>query len=269
MARVFIKGSSDGLGKMAAQLLIAEGHNVVLHARSASRADEIRKTFASTQDVVIGDLSSIAKTKSVADQVNGLGSFDAVIHNAGIGYREPKPSKTSDGVPQLFAVNSLALYLLTALIIMPSDWSISPPACTTAPDRIWMTCYGRSGGGTVRKHTPKPSFRMCCWHSRWRTCFHKRNRTLSNRDGCPPRWAAPAPRTTSTRRTGPRCGLRPATIRRQPFPEGISSTKSCVIRTGKERHRAAGSITAIVRKCLWNGLEDAVTLANDRDINDA
>jgi NAD(P)-dependent dehydrogenase (short-subunit alcohol dehydrogenase family) len=119
MARVFITGSSDGLGKMAAELLIEKGHNVVLHARSASRADEIRKTFADTHDIVIGDLSSVAETRAVADQVNALGSFDAVIHNAGIGYREPTLSKTSDGVPRLFAVNTLAPYILTALITLP------------------------------------------------------------------------------------------------------------------------------------------------------
>jgi NAD(P)-dependent dehydrogenase (short-subunit alcohol dehydrogenase family) len=39
MARVFVTGSADGLGKMAAELLIEQGHNVVLHARSAARAD--------------------------------------------------------------------------------------------------------------------------------------------------------------------------------------------------------------------------------------
>ena len=119
MARIIITGSSDGLGKMAAEPLIEKGHNVALHARNAPRADEVRKTFADAQDIVIGDLSSIAETRSVADQVNALGSFDAVIHNAGIGYREPKLSKTSDGLPRLFAVNTLAPYLLTALISMP------------------------------------------------------------------------------------------------------------------------------------------------------
>jgi NAD(P)-dependent dehydrogenase (short-subunit alcohol dehydrogenase family) len=119
MARVFITGSSDGLGKMAAELLIEQGHTVVLHARSAARADETRKNVTGAQDIVVGDLSSIAETKSVADQVNGLGPFDAVIHNAGIGYREPRLVKTVDGLPQLFAVNSLAPYILTALITMP------------------------------------------------------------------------------------------------------------------------------------------------------
>jgi NAD(P)-dependent dehydrogenase (short-subunit alcohol dehydrogenase family) len=120
MARVFVTGSSDGLGKMAAELLIEQGHKVVLHARNALRAAEIRKAFAGAGEIVTGDLSSIAETKSVADQVNALGSLDAVIHNAGIGYREPKLSKTCDGLPQLFAVNTLAPYILTALIAMPT-----------------------------------------------------------------------------------------------------------------------------------------------------
>jgi NAD(P)-dependent dehydrogenase (short-subunit alcohol dehydrogenase family) len=119
MARVFVTGSADGLGKMAAELLIEQGHEVVLHARSTPRADETRKKIAGAQDIVIGDLASIAETKSIADQVNKLGRFDAVIHNAGIGYREPKLLKTADGLPQLFAVNTLAPYILTALITMP------------------------------------------------------------------------------------------------------------------------------------------------------
>ena len=119
MARVFVTGSADGLGKMAAELLIEQGHKVVLHARSAARAEETRKKVGGAEHIVVGDLSNIAETKSVADQLNRLGRFDAVIHNAGIGYREPKLVKTADGLPQLFAVNTLAPYLLTALITMP------------------------------------------------------------------------------------------------------------------------------------------------------
>ena len=91
----------------------------MLHARSATRADETRKKIAGAEDIVVGDLASIAETKSVADEVNKLGRFDAVIHNAGIGYREPKLVKTADGLPQLFAVNTLGPYILTALIRMP------------------------------------------------------------------------------------------------------------------------------------------------------
>jgi NAD(P)-dependent dehydrogenase (short-subunit alcohol dehydrogenase family) len=69
--------------------------------------------------MVIGDLASIAQTREVAEQVNGLGLFDAVIHNAAIGYREPRRIATEDGLPQVFAVNTLAPYILTALIKKP------------------------------------------------------------------------------------------------------------------------------------------------------
>jgi len=120
MARIFITGSADGLGQMAAELLVATGHKVVLHARSEKRAEEARSKVPDAETVVIGDLSSIEATRGVADQVNRLGHFDAVIHNAGIGYRERHRVATADGLPHVFAVNALAPYILTALINKPS-----------------------------------------------------------------------------------------------------------------------------------------------------
>jgi NAD(P)-dependent dehydrogenase (short-subunit alcohol dehydrogenase family) len=119
MARVFITGSTDGLGRMAAGLLIDQGHQVVLHARNATRAQDLAVRLPSAEGIVIGDLSSITQTREVAEQVNRLGRFDAVIHNAGVGYREPKRIETQDGLPQVFAVNTLAPYILTALIERP------------------------------------------------------------------------------------------------------------------------------------------------------
>jgi NAD(P)-dependent dehydrogenase (short-subunit alcohol dehydrogenase family) len=119
MARVFITGSSDGLGLMAAQLLIEQGHGVVLHARNQQRGQEALSAAPGAETVVIGDLISIAQTRQVAEQVNGLGAFDAVIHNAGVGYRESRRIETEDGLPHVFAVNTLAPYILTALIKRP------------------------------------------------------------------------------------------------------------------------------------------------------
>lgn len=119
MARVFITGSSDGLGLMAAQLLLEQGHSVVLHARNETRAKDAMAVAAGAEGVVVGDLSSIAQTRSVAEQVNKLGTFDAVIHNAAVGYQEPRRIATEDGLPQVFAVNTLAPYILTALIKRP------------------------------------------------------------------------------------------------------------------------------------------------------
>ncbi|MGD0989696.1 MAG: SDR family NAD(P)-dependent oxidoreductase [Candidatus Sulfotelmatobacter sp.] len=120
MSRVFITGSSDGLGRMAGELLIRQGHSVVLHARNEQRAEQTRKAVPKAEAVVIGDLASIAQTRKVAEQANALGAFDAVIHNAGVGYREPRRIATEDGLPHVFAVNTLAPYILTALILKPS-----------------------------------------------------------------------------------------------------------------------------------------------------
>jgi NAD(P)-dependent dehydrogenase (short-subunit alcohol dehydrogenase family) len=119
MARVFITGSSDGLGRMAGELLISQGHDVVLHARNEQRAAETKKAVPQAEAVVIGDLTSIAQTRKVAERVNALGRFDAVIHNAGLGYREPQRIATEEGLSHIFAVNTLAPYILTALIEKP------------------------------------------------------------------------------------------------------------------------------------------------------
>lgn len=119
MARIFITGSSDGLGQMAARLLAGGGHQVVLHARNNRRAKEALAGVPGAEAVVVGDLSSIKETKMVADQVNKLGLFDAVIHNAGVGYREGSRIQTIDGLSHVFAVNSLAPYMLTSLIVRP------------------------------------------------------------------------------------------------------------------------------------------------------
>ena len=89
MARIFVTGSADGLGQMAARLMLDSGHRVVLHARSRERAADALAALPGAETAVVGDLSSIEATCGVAEQVNGLGAFDAVIHNAGIGYREP------------------------------------------------------------------------------------------------------------------------------------------------------------------------------------
>ncbi len=119
MARVLITGSSDGLGLMAGQLLVEQGHSVVLHARNEKRAEDARKGLPAAEAVMVGDLSTIAAMKDLAGQVNRLGGFDAVIHNAAVGYQEPKRIATADGLPHVFAVNTLAPYVLTALIARP------------------------------------------------------------------------------------------------------------------------------------------------------
>ena len=116
--RVFITGSTDGLGRDAAKTLIDEGHQVVLHARSKQRASALADLAPRAAGVAIGDLASAGETRALAEQVNKIGRMDAVIHNAGI-YREPSRGPTPEGHAKVLAVNVLAPYMLTQLIERP------------------------------------------------------------------------------------------------------------------------------------------------------
>src|SRR5271154_1553056 len=118
MSRIFISGSSAGLGLMAAGLLLEQGHKVVMHARNAERAEDARLKLPQAEVIVIGDVETIAGAKDIAAQVNALGRFDAVIHNAAVGYREGYRT-TADGLPHVFTINTLSACILTALIDRP------------------------------------------------------------------------------------------------------------------------------------------------------
>ena len=120
MSSVFITGSADGLGLMAADILARQGHSVTRHARNDQRANDARRALPAAKAVVTGDLSTISGMRQVAAAATAAGRYDAVIHNAGIGYREPRRVPTEDGLEHVFAVNVLAPYLLTALMDPPA-----------------------------------------------------------------------------------------------------------------------------------------------------
>ncbi|GAA0221777.1 SDR family NAD(P)-dependent oxidoreductase [Cryptosporangium japonicum] len=120
MSRVFVTGSADGLGLLAARQLVGDGHRVTLHARSEERAEQARRALPEADAVVVGDVSALDAMRSVAAQVDALGRHDAVIHNVAVGYQEPRRIETADGLAHVFAVNVLAPYVLTVLIDRPS-----------------------------------------------------------------------------------------------------------------------------------------------------
>jgi NAD(P)-dependent dehydrogenase (short-subunit alcohol dehydrogenase family) len=113
------------------------GHPVVLHARSRERAEAIGDLAPRSAGVVIGDLASTAETRKIAEQLNAIGRMDAVIHNAGI-YNERSRNATPEGHARILAVNTLAPYMLTALI--------------KRPRRLIYLSSGlhRGGGGSLR-----------------------------------------------------------------------------------------------------------------------
>jgi NAD(P)-dependent dehydrogenase (short-subunit alcohol dehydrogenase family) len=105
MAHIFITGSADGLGRAAAETLLGDGHDVIVHARSAERLANVNALIVRGASAVVGDLADLDQTRAVADQVNRLGPVTAVIHNAGV----------LSG-SHLLPVNVVAPYLLTALV---------------------------------------------------------------------------------------------------------------------------------------------------------
>jgi len=106
--RVFITGSASGLGHAAAQTLLSQGCEVVVHVRSQTRLPAVAELVGQGAIATIGDLSDIAQIRDLAHQVNAIGRIDAVIHNAGV----------LSGA-QVLVVNVVAPYLLTALIARP------------------------------------------------------------------------------------------------------------------------------------------------------
>lgn len=66
----------------------------------------------------MGDLSSAVETQAIAGRIRKIGRMNAVIHNAGI-YLEPGRGSTPEGHAKTLAVNTLAPYMLTALIERP------------------------------------------------------------------------------------------------------------------------------------------------------
>lgn len=116
MARIFITGSSDGIGQAAVKLLCEQGHEVYPHARNAERASQAKSAIPGAKDILIADLSKQDETKNLASQVNKLGPFDTIVHNAGLGF-DTKP--VTEGLAPVFVVNSLAPYILTCLLDRP------------------------------------------------------------------------------------------------------------------------------------------------------
>jgi NAD(P)-dependent dehydrogenase (short-subunit alcohol dehydrogenase family) len=118
MASVFVTGSVDGIGRQTAQMLVAQGHRVVLHARNEERARVGAAAVPGAASVAIGDLASLSQTRDLAKHL-AQEDFDAVVHNAGVG-GSGRRETTEDGLERTFQINVLAPYVLTALMPLPA-----------------------------------------------------------------------------------------------------------------------------------------------------
>lgn len=118
---IFITGSTDGIGKQTALELARRGAHVILHGRSESRCIAAQQEIsalvpASRVDYATGDLSSLQEVRTLADGLlRNFPRIDVLLNNAGVFMTERKLS--ADGHEMTFAVNHLAPFLLTHLLL--------------------------------------------------------------------------------------------------------------------------------------------------------
>jgi len=120
---ILITGSTDGVGRRVAERLGAKGAHVLVHGRDAARGakvvDDLRKA-GGTATFYQADLASLAEMRHLADAVaKDHDKLDVLINNAGLGSGASPTTRrlSADGHEMLFAVNYLAGFLLTALLM--------------------------------------------------------------------------------------------------------------------------------------------------------
>jgi NAD(P)-dependent dehydrogenase (short-subunit alcohol dehydrogenase family) len=120
-ATILVTGATDGLGKRVARELAGKGATVLLHGRNSERLqaalEDMRKVTGSERlGSYLADLSSLAQVRALAERIlSGQVRLDVLINNAGVIVRERKESE--DGFELTFAVNYLAHFLLTSLLL--------------------------------------------------------------------------------------------------------------------------------------------------------
>ena len=120
-AIVLVTGATDGLGRRVALELAERGAMVLLHGRSRERCEAVleevrRQTGSEGSRYYLADLSSLAAVRKLAEQiVSEHDRLDVLVNNAGVIARERE--ETEDGLELTFAVNYLAHFLLTNLLL--------------------------------------------------------------------------------------------------------------------------------------------------------
>jgi NAD(P)-dependent dehydrogenase (short-subunit alcohol dehydrogenase family) len=106
--RILVTGSADGLGRLTAEALLSDGHQVVVHGRNQERAATLGPLIDLGAGVVVGDFTDRDAVRRIAAELNDQRPLDAVVHNAGVWSGRA-----------VMPVNIIAPYLLTALLHGP------------------------------------------------------------------------------------------------------------------------------------------------------
>jgi NAD(P)-dependent dehydrogenase (short-subunit alcohol dehydrogenase family) len=129
---ILVTGSTDGVGRWVAERLGAQGARVLVHGRDRTRGEALVSGIAKAGGAATflqADLASLAEVRRLADVVRReTDTLDVLVNNAGIGTAGNARSVSADGFELHFAVNYLAGFLLTRLLL--------PLLESRAPSRI-------------------------------------------------------------------------------------------------------------------------------------
>ena len=119
---ILITGATDGIGRLTAPKLAADGHTVLLHGRSEAKLAKAAQAVGGNPKTYRADLSDMSDVAALAKAVIAdTPKLDVLINNAGI-LKTPQ-TETAAGRDIRFDVNTIAPYILTRalLAIMPKD----------------------------------------------------------------------------------------------------------------------------------------------------
>jgi len=113
---IFITGATDGIGKLTASMLAAQGHKVLLHGRNPGKLEAAAAEIGGDTESYIADLSRMAEVEAMTTQIlDRHKQIDVLINNAGV-LKAPN-TQTPEGLDLRFVVNTLAPYLLTQRLL--------------------------------------------------------------------------------------------------------------------------------------------------------
>ena len=159
---MLVTGSTDGIGKETAARLAGAGATVILHARSRERGEQVlreirERTGSEGLRLVVGDLSSLAQVRGISEQVKaGYNRLDVLINNAGVVAQ--RRTETEDGYELTFAVNHLAPFLLTNLLLEELKGSVPSRVVTVSSELHERARMDFDDPGLAREWGPRKAY---------------------------------------------------------------------------------------------------------------
>jgi len=135
--KVLVTGATDGIGRHTCRKLARDGHDLLVHGRSVARgealAEELRDLGAASVTYFNADLSDVDEVVSLGEEVcDSLGSaaLDVLVNNAGV--FDPETQRTKQDLETTWAVNVVAPFVLTKLLLPPLLRAAAPRVVTTS-----------------------------------------------------------------------------------------------------------------------------------------